>query len=413
MDLLENVKNSFGLIARNKVRSILTMLGIIIGIMGVIVIISVGSGAQSLIINQVRSVGSNLVAVLPGGSEDEGPPAAVMGIVITTLKYDDIKALKDPVRAPYVQAYSAYVRGAVTASWKGNKTDTTFIGASAGLPQVEDADVISGHFFGKEDEESLQRVAVIGSDVRDNLFGQADSIGELVKIGKHSFRVIGVMESRGVSGFSNQDNQIYVPVTTAQKLLLGIDYVNYARVKISDQGRVDQSVEEIEAILRERHDIDQDQFDDFTVSSQKDSLDALFNITNAIRFFLAAIAGIALIVGGIGIMNIMLVSVQERIKEIGLRKAVGAKNGQILLQFLIETIVLTTFAGLVGILLGISISYGVSVIVQYLGYDWDFVISPLAIIVAVGISSAIGLVFGLVPARGASKMDPIEALRYE
>ncbi|MBD3311527.1 MAG: FtsX-like permease family protein [Candidatus Magasanikbacteria bacterium] len=413
MDIKENINNSLNIIRLNKVRSFLTMLGIVIGIMGVIVIISVGSGAQSLIINQVRSVGSNLIGILPGGTDEEGPPASVMGIIITTLKYDDIKALKDPNRSPHVEAYSAYVRGTATAVWKGNKTDTTFIGASADLPIVEDTGVSAGHFFTKDDEGSMQRVAVIGQDVKDNLFADVDPIGQLVKIEKHNFRIVGVMEERGVSGFSNQDNQIYVPVTTAQKLLLGIDYISYARVKVEDENNIERAIEDIEIILREMHDIGPGDFDDFTVSSQKDGLEALFNITNAIRLFLAAIAGLALLVGGIGIMNIMLVSVQERIREIGLRKAVGAKNNQILMQFLIETVVLTTIAGIIGVALGIGISYLVSIIAQYLGFDWDFVISIFAIIVSVGISFIIGFIFGLVPARRASKLDPIDALRYE
>lgn len=413
MHLAENIYNAFHILTHNKVRSLLTMLGIIIGVSAVIMIISVGAGAQSLIFNQIKSQGTNLVAVFPGSGEDDGPPVSVMGVVITTLKYDDIKALQDPIQSPYVEAYTGYVRGSTSVTWQGNKEDTTYIGVSSGLLEVEGTKVVNGNFFTEEDEKTLQKVTVLGSDVKRNLFGDQDPIGEMIKIDKTTFRVIGVMTERGVSGFSNQDNQIYVPITTAQKLLLGINYVSYGRLKISDENKIDQAMSDIEEILRDRHDIAPNEPKDFDVRSQKESLDALLKITNAIKFFLAAIAGIALVVGGIGIMNIMLVSVQERIREIGLRKAVGAKSRQILFQFLIETIVLTFLAGVIGIIFGIFVSYGIFAIITFLGYDWEFSISLFSILLGVIVSSGIGLIFGLVPARRASRLNPIEALRYE
>lgn len=413
MNLSETLHNTYHILSANKTRSILTMLGIVIGIAGVIVIISVGSGAQSLIVNQIKSQGANLIAVFPGNTEDEGPPASVMGIVITSLKYDDVKALKDPARAPDILDYTAYVRGSVDASWQGNKANTSYVGVSASLPFIEDTGAQSGAFFTEEDENSLQKVAVLGADVKKDLFGDQDPIGELVKIGKHSFRVIGVMRERGTAGFTNQDNQIYVPVTTAQKLLAGINYISFGRVKVSDEAKIDDAMDDIGEILRERHNIDIGAPVDFDVRSQKDALDVLLKVTNAIKFFLAAVAAVALLVGGIGITNIMLVSVQERIREIGLRKAVGAQNQNILSQFLIETVLITSIAGVIGIILGVVVSYLIAIVVRQLGYDWDFSVSVLSIILSVGVSFAIGFVFGLVPARKASKLDPIEALRYE
>lgn len=413
MHLGENIYNAFHILSHNKVRSVLTMLGIIIGVSAVIMIISVGAGAQSLIFNQVKSQGTNLVAIFPGSGEDDGPPVSVMGVVITTLKYDDIKALKDSARSPYVESYTGYVRGSASVTWQGNKEDTTYIGVSSGLLEVEGTKVDSGNFFTEEDEKTLQRVAVLGSDVKKNLFGDQEAIGQVIKIDKTTFKVVGVMTERGVSGFSNQDNQIYVPITTAQKLLLGINYVSYGRVKIGDESKIDHAMGDVEEILSDRHDISFDEPKDFDVRSQKESLDALLKITNAVKFFLAAIAGIALVVGGIGIMNIMLVSVQERIREIGLRKAVGAKSRQILFQFLIETIVLTFVAGVIGIIFGIVVSYGISALITFLGYDWSFSISLFSILLGVVVSSGIGLIFGLVPARRASRLNPIEALRYE
>jgi putative ABC transport system permease protein len=234
-----------------------------------------------------------------------------------------------------------------------------------------------------------------------------------VKIGKHGFRVIGVMRERGTSGFANQDNQIYVPITTAQKLLLGINYVNFGRAKVKDNADIDHAIDDIKSILRDRHDLAIGQPNDFDVRSQKDAINVLLKVTNAIKFFLAAVAGIALLVGGIGIMNIMLVAVQERIREIGLRKAVGATKFDVTEQFLIETVIITSIAGILGIILGIFISYLVSFIMQSLGFDWNFSISLVSVFLSVIISSAIGFIFGLVPARRASKLDPIEALRYE
>lgn len=413
MNISENVQNSLRIIRQNKIRSFLTMLGIIIGITGVIVIISVGAGAQSLILNQIKSQGSNAISIFPGSGDEEGPPVSVMGIVIATLKYEDILALKDSARSPHVEEVTGYVRGNTTAVWRGHKSDTTFVGVSASLPIIEDTGVQEGDFFLSEDEKSLRKVAVLGSDVKKDLFGEESALGEAVKIGKHTFRVVGVMKERGTSGFTNQDNQIYVPLPTAQKLLLGIDYVSYGRAKVDDEKNLDAAMEDIKEILREQHELREDELNDFDVRSQKDAIDVLLQITNAIRFFLAAVAGIALLVGGIGIMNIMLVVVQERIREIGLRKAVGARAKHILTQFLVETMMITFSAGVIGILLGVFLSLVVAGVVRQLGYEWDFSISLFAIVLAVGVSSVIGLVFGLIPARRASRFSPIEALRYE
>ncbi|OGH71787.1 MAG: hypothetical protein A3C74_02180 [Candidatus Magasanikbacteria bacterium RIFCSPHIGHO2_02_FULL_44_13] len=413
MNFKDNIHNSVNLFRQNKTRAFLTMLGIIIGIAGVIVIISAGNGAQSLITNQIKSQGSNLVAIFPGNGDDEGPPVSVMGIVITTLKYDDVKALKNSVRAPDVLDYTGYVRGSIDASWQGNKANTSYVGVSASLPFIEDTTTQTGSFFTAEDENGLQKVAVLGSDVKKDLFNDQDPIGGLVKMGKHSFRVIGVMRERGTAGFTNQDNQIYVPITTAQKLLSGINYVNFARVKINDENKISAAMDDIREILRERHNIDIGAPVDFDVRSQRDALDVLFKVTNAVKFFLVAVAAVALLVGGIGIMNIMLASVQERVREIGLRKAVGAQSWQILSQFLVETVVITSLAGIIGMVFGIIAAYIISVIVRGLGYDWEFSVSILSIILSVGVSSIIGFIFGLVPARRAGRLDPIEALRYE
>lgn len=411
MNFLENIKTVWLSIMRNKVRSFLTMLGIIIGIMSVIVIMSVGAGAQSLILNQIKSLGSNLVGVLPGKSDEKGPPASAMGIVITSLKEDDVEAvLKDN---SHFVAGTGYVRGNDTISWNGNKINTNFVGVSADYSNVEDAPISSGRFFSNDEDKSLARVAVVGSQVVEELFGQNDPIGKDIKIQKSNFTIIGTMKERGTSGFQNQDNQIFVPLNTAQKILLGIDYISFARFKVDSATNVDSSMERMREILRDRHDVTKPDNDDFSVRSMAQGLDAITNVTNALKMFLTAIAAIALAVGGIGIMNIMLAAVQERTREIGLRKAVGAKNRDIIFQFLVESAMITFIGGVIGIILGAFISFIVAKVAVSMGYSWDFVITFSSILIATIVSISVGLIFGIIPARRAAQLNPIEALRYE
>lgn len=411
MNLLEQVRSVWRIIGRNKMRSALTMLGIVIGVMAVIVVMSVGAGAQSLIVNQVKSMGSNLVGVLPGKADEKGPPASALGIVITTFTADDIAAVEKNI--PSVLVSTGYVKGAETINWGDQKTDTNFTGVSAEYPDVEDAKLATGRFFSEEEDRTAVRVVVLGSSVAQDLFGDDDPLGKQIKIKKSLFNIVGVMKERGSAGMQNQDDQVFVPLNTAQKLLLGIDHVSFARFKIDTAENVDPAMEQIAGILRDRHKIDKPENDDFSVRSMAQGLDAIMSITNALKMFLAAIAAIALIVGGVGIMNIMLAAVQERTREIGLRKAVGAKNRDITTQFLVESITITAFGGVIGIVLGILISYIVAKVAQSMGYSWDFVISVTAIVVGCGVSVGVGLLFGIIPARRASGLDPIEALRHE
>lgn len=411
MNLLENIRSVWHMIGRNKIRSFLTMLGIIIGVMSVIIVMSVGAGAQSLILNQVKSMGSNLVGILPGKADEKGPPASVMGVVITTLTDDDIKALVKEI--PYFIAGNGYVRGTDTVTRNDQQIDTNFTGVNADYIDVEEAKVVTGRFFSEDEEKTNARVAVLGYEVAKELFLDENPVGQQIKIKKSYFTVVGVMVKRGVSGMQNQDNQIFVPLTTAQKLLLGINHISFARLKVDKAENVDSAVAQTKDILRERHDIENPENDDFSVRSMAQGLEAITSITDALTMFLVAVAAIALIVGGVGIMNIMLAAVQERTREIGLRKAVGAKNKNIIIQFLIESIMITSLGGIIGIILGIFISYLVAMIAQNLGYDWEFVVSTEAIILGCFVSVGVGLTFGIIPARKASRLDPIEALRYE
>lgn len=398
---------------RNKMRSFLTSLGIVIGISSVVIIMSVGAGAQSLVVNQIQGIGGDLLAILPGASDDSGPPASVMGLNITTLTAEDIIAVEAEV--PEIIAAAAYVRGVCTATWQNKTDDTSFLGTTGNYMQVEEgAELQAGHFFSEEEAQTVSKVAVLGSKVAAELFGgNSDAIGERIKINKESFRVIGVMKERGTAGFQDQDDQIFIPITTAQKLMLGINYLTFARAKVAQGVEIDLVIEKVKDLLRDRHDIDDPKEDDFSVRSSESTLDTLKSITDALNYFLGMVAAISLLVGGIGIMNIMLVSVSESTKEIGLRKAVGATRLDISIHFLIQTIILSFLGGIIGILWGILISFLASVVAQALGYDWDFVISIASIVISLAFTVVVALAFGWYPANKASKLNPIEALRYE
>jgi len=389
------------------------MLGIIIGIAAVIIIMSVGAGAQNLILSQIKTLGSDLITILPGGSEEMGPPAAAMGIVITTLTYDDAKAIKKEVSG--LVDVAGYNRGFATLSWQSNKYDTSLNGVTSSYRAVEGGELEQGRFFTQEEEKNLSKVIVLGYAAKQELFGEQDAIGKRVKIKKNIFKVIGVMRERGTVAFQDYDDQVLVPIKTMQKLILGIDHLAVIRIKVQDVKNMDSIVDEIKMLLRDRHEIyDQSgTSDDFTIRNTADALDMLGTITDALRYFLAAMAALSLVVGGIGIMNIMLVSVFERTQEIGLRKAIGANNFNILSQFLAEAVSVTLIGGIFGIILGILFSFVIYLIANYLEYDWELIISPMSIILSVFVATLVGLIFGIYPAQKASKLDPIDALRFE
>ena len=413
--LQQFVKMSIKSLLTNKGRSLLTMLGIIIGVGAVIVIMALGSGAQNLIIDQIKTLGTDIVGILPGKSEDEGPPASAMGIVITTLTYDDAIALNKKKNVPNIISVAAYSTGVANMSWGSHEYVGNLNGTTIGHLEISKTKLEAGRFFTEEEEKSLARVAVLGSTVKQELFGDSDAIGQRIKIKKHTFKVIGVMKEKGTVAFQDYDNEVYLPIKATQKLILGVNHVAYIRVKVDSEENLDRVINDIKITLREKHDIDDatGKNDDFTVRSAAQALDIITTVTDSLRYFLAAMAAMSLVVGGIGIMNIMLVSVSERTHEIGLRKAIGATKNDILIQFLIETISITFVGGLIGIIFGMLIAYLISLIINILGYNWDYIVSTFSIILAVGVSIVIGLVFGLYPANKASKLEPIEALQYE
>ncbi|MFW0862265.1 MAG: ABC transporter permease [Candidatus Komeilibacteria bacterium] len=389
------------------------MLGIIIGVAGVIMILSVGAGAQSLIFNQIESAGSNLVSILPGASDDEGPPASAMGITVTTLHLDDLEAVLNDPSMNNIVAGAGYVQGVANIIYQNQKVDTTFVGTSSTYPEVENTVLESGRWYTDVEDRSLSRVVVLGHQVAIDTFGDIDPLNQKIKIKKEIFRVIGVVEERGTTFFGDLDNQVYIPLRTAQKIMLGINHISSARFQVDKDENVPSVIEGVKRIIREQHNIDNSGVDDFSVRSQAQALDVLGSVTGALNFFLAAIAAIALLVGGVGIMNIMLVSVTERTAEIGLRKAVGAKPRVIIIQFLVEAITITFLGGAIGIIVGAFVAGLIAIVANYLGYYWEYIVSFTSIILSVGIAVAIGIFFGLYPAIKAAKLNPVEALRYE
>lgn len=390
------------------------MLGIIIGVAAVIIIVAVGAGAQSLILAQVKTLGTNLIGVLPGHSEEDSPFGAMMGFSVTTLTYEDALALSEKRNVPNIIDVVAYSKGSGAVVWGANSYDTQLNGVTAGYLIVEGGKVGRGRFFTKEEEKNFTRVVVLGSAVKKELFGESDAVGRRVRIKSQSFEVIGVMEERGIVAMQDYDDQVLLPIKTAQKLI-GVNHVGLIRAKVDHEDNIKRAMRDVEATLRERHDIadSSGRNDDFTVRSAADALAMITTVTDALRYFLAAMAALSLVVGGIGIMNIMLIAVTERTREIGLRKAIGANNLNILGQFLLEAVTVTLVGGIVGIMVGVAGSFLIAIGIRFAGYDWAFVVSFFSILLAVSVSVAIGLIFGIYPAFKASKLDPIEALRYE
>ncbi len=408
MRLDHTLKIAWGSLQTNRRRSLLTMLGLIIGIAAVILVTSLGAGAQSLITSQIQKRGTNLIAILPGASEEDGPPAAAFGIVITTLTEDDMKAIRDSGSVHHVKNITAYNSGNDLLTWQNFERNVTYTGTTHEYDEVENVTVANGRFFDEVETENGDAVIVLGSRIAEEIFGNQNPVGQNVKIRRNQFRVIGVLEPKGSTGFENPDDEILLPLQTVQQDLLGISHVSFIRLTVDDEAYLDQTIDEIRGLLIERHDDE-----DFSIRNTAELLDVLTTVTNAIKFFLVAIAGVSLFVGGVGIMNIMLIAVKEKTKEVGLRKAVGAKNTDVSRQFLLESTLLAFGGGAIGILLGTLISYIISIIVNFLGYEYAFIISPQSIGVAVAVSGAIGILFGTVPARAAAKLSPIEALRYE
>jgi putative ABC transport system permease protein len=412
MNITESLRVALRGLSANKLRSGLTMLGIIIGVAAVISLLSIGEGAQAEITSQIQGIGSNLIFVFPGALTSR---ASMMTRPQQALTLEDAEAIADPLNCPSVAAVAPEFDRTATVVYGGETLLNQIVGTTPEYPPVRNAYVAEGRFLEQGDILAKARVTVLGPQTAQDLFGEQSPLDQTIKINRIPFRVIGVMEEKGGGGGgpgSSEDTYIYVPITTAQTRLFSARTSTGMRVSsiyvmAVDEDSVDQAISEITAVLRERHKI-QFQQDDFTVLSQKDILSVLDEITNILTIFLGAIAAISLLVGGIGIMNIMLVSVTERTREIGIRKAVGAKRRDILVQFLIEAIVLSMIGGVMGILLGMGFALAVN-----LSGAFTTVVSMESVLLSVGFSLAVGLFFGIYPATRAASLNPIDALRYE
>jgi len=407
MDIKELLIECFGTLTVNKMRTGLAVLGIVIGIGSVIALISLGQGSQKMIENQIQALGSNLLTVSPGGQQSGAVRGAQGGG--TTLTLDDAKAIQTSSTITTVKSVSPeFSRRAQVVAGKNN-TNTQLIGVYPAYAEIKKLTLSSGSFISVRDVETMNKVAVIGPQVATDLFGEGISpIGKMIRTSGQSLKVIGVTNSKGGSGFMNQDDMIFVPLSTAQKQLFGVSHVSSISIEAKSQDAMTEAQNQVGYLLLARHKFNDPTQADFSIMSQNDIMNTASQVTGTFTTLLGGIAAISLLVGGIGIMNIMLVTVTERTREIGLRKALGAKQKTIILQFLFEAIILTILGGIIGMFLGIGISLVLSNMMSI-----PFTISPSAIALAMGVSSVIGVLFGWYPAQKAAKLQPIEALRYE
>ncbi len=394
----------------NRVRTGLTILGIIIGVGAVITMLAVGGGAQARVAEQIQSLGSNLIIVL-SGSVTSGGVRLGSGSQLT-ISEDDAASMGRDVAS--VQAVAPVVRGGAQAVFGNLNWSTVVYGITPDYFDAREWALQAGRPFTREDMDGAAKVALLGQTVVHNLFGNSDPVGQMIRLKKVPFTVIGVLGRKGQSTMGeDQDDAILIPLSTAKKRLLGVSQANPRAVgailvKVREAREMKDAEQEIRALLRQRHHLQPGQDDDFTVRNLSEILESQEAASRAMTVLLAAVASVSLVVGGIGIMNIMLVSVTERTHEIGLRMAVGARRRDILSQFLVEAMTVSLVGGLIGVVLGVAGSYGIG----YLA-EWGIVIQPAAIVLAFSFAAAVGIFFGFYPARKASRLDPVEAMRYE
>lgn len=407
MQYQEIINEAIKALTVNRLRTGLAVLGIIIGIGSVIALISLGQASQKSIENQIQSLGANLLTVIPGGT-NAGNVRGAAGSA-TTLTLEDAQALKSQLPETEIANVSPEYQSRSQVTAGRNNTNTQIIGVYPQYADIHKIQVQQGVFITQRDVDAMSKVAVIGPTAATDLFGEnVDPVGQSIRIEGQSFIIVGVTASKGGTGFNNPDDAIYIPLSTAQKQLFGAKNISSIAVEATTQNIMTQAQDDIGYLLLQRHKISDPTQADFSIFSQNDILSTATSVTGTFTTLLGGIAAISLLVGGIGIMNIMLVTVTERTREIGLRKALGAKKKIIILQFLIESIILTLTGGVVGMIGGVTVSYFLT---QRMGLA--FYIAPESVILAIGVSATIGIIFGLYPARKAANLQPIEALRYE
>ncbi len=403
MDYREIILTALHSLRSNILRTSLTMLGIVIGITSVILIVSIGQGAVKFITAELASFGTDYFQINPGADQ----VSAFGGS--NTLTLDDVDAIREDSSLTNINKVVPIAIASSIVSANGEEKQINITGSTSEVIEILRPEIIYGEFINEENDLASERVAVMGADTVETFFGEeTDPVGERIRINGTPFRVIGVAKSESVLAGSVLNNSIYVPINVVFNEISGEDIIQEIDISVKDTTQINQTIEDVELLLRERHNIEEGEEDDFRIASAQDILTTVESITSLLTLMIAAISGISLVVGGVGVMNIMLVSVTERTKEIGLLKAIGAKEKDILTQFLIEAVVMTLLGGVIGIILGISGAFLVSRVAGI-----PFVVNPFAVVLAVGVSSLVGIAFGLYPARRAAKLSPIDALRYE
>jgi len=412
MTLNNSFQTALAGLQTNKSRSALTILGIVIGIIAIILVMSIGQGAEDLILNQIRGLGSQTIIIQPG--REPSGPSSFAELFTDSLKQKDVDALQNPSNVQGLQDLTPAVIQVVPVTFENETIRTNVVGASDLIAQILDIVPTQGAFFTDDDIRQKASVAVIGSEVKNKLFGPSDALGEKIKVKGRTFRIIGILPPKEQVALFDADDMVVVPYTTAQQYLAGINYFNAIILRAESEDVVPRVVRDIELTLRETHDIDDPDKDDFHVTTQADAAERVQTITGILSVLLVSGAAISLVVGGIGIMNIMLVSVSERTREIGLRKAIGATEKNIMTQFLLEAVMLTSLGGIAGIILGAAFSFLAALVLsRILALGWTFTFPIFAAVLGLGVAGLVGLVFGIYPAREASKKSPMEALRYE